>query len=280
MPWTCTTFVIGALSLAGIWPLSGFWSKDEILAAAQEHQPVLFYLALITVFMTAFYIFRVVFLTFGGEYRGGSPEAQHGAPVHTKFWRGKKIEEIREEHGHAGPHESPPVMTMPLVVLSILAIVSGWWNVTGDFSALLGHGETHGFFEEFFGILTHPLPFLALVIAGLGIFLAYAMYSAKWVSAEKVGATFKPLYTLFYRKYFFDELYENVIVKTVLLKCLFGIFQVIDSSGIDGIVNGAGKGAATLGRALRRTETGQLQLYGLVISIGVVAIALALYFFR
>jgi NADH-quinone oxidoreductase subunit L len=106
------------------------------------------------------------------------------------------------------------------------------------------------------------------------------MYSAKWISAEKVGAAFKPVYTLFYRKYFFDELYENVIVKTVLLKGLFGIFQVIDSSGIDGIVNGAGKGAATLGRALRRTETGQLQLYGLVISIGVVAIALALYFFR
>src|SRR3972149_771044 len=77
MPWTFATFLIASLSLAGIWPLSGFWSKDEILAVALKNQPTLFWLAMITVFMTAFYIFRVLFLTFGGEYRGGSHES-HG----------------------------------------------------------------------------------------------------------------------------------------------------------------------------------------------------------
>ncbi|MFC1985321.1 NADH-quinone oxidoreductase subunit L, partial [Chloroflexota bacterium] len=160
MPWTYTTFLISALSLSGIWPLSGFWSKDEIVAIALEQVPILGMLAMITVFMTAFYIFRVVFMTFTGEYRGGAPEA----------------------HGH--PHESPRVMVAPMLVLALLAIVSGSWNVTGGFSAFMGHGETHGFFEGLFGIFTHsPLPLISLLVALLGIFLAYAIYGAKWLSA-------------------------------------------------------------------------------------------------
>lgn len=256
MPWTYTTFVIGALSLAGIWPLSGFWSKDEILAISLEHQPALFVLALITVLMTAFYIFRVLFLTFGGEYRGGGPEA----------------------HGH--PHESPPVMVMPMVVLAILAVVSGFWNVTGGFSAFMGHGETHSFWEGLFGIFTHsPLPVISLIVAGLGILLAYAIYSAKWLSAERIGSIFKPFYTLFIRKYFFDELYENIIVKVVLLKGFFAGLEQIDTHGIDGTVNGVANGAIAAGRAIRRAQTGQLQLYGLVIGIGILAIILVLYLF-
>ncbi len=255
MPWTYTTFVIAALSLAGIWPLSGFWSKDEILAKALEKQPILFVLALITVFMTAFYIFRVVFLTFGGEYRGGSPEA----------------------HGH--PHESPPVMVMPMVVLAVLAVVSGFWNVTGHFSAFMGHGETHSFVEGLFGMLTHSLPWISMIMAGLGILLAYAMYSAKWLSAERIGSIFKPFYILFLRKYWFDELYENVIVKISLIGGLFAGLQQIDTYGVDGVVNGVANGAMAGGRAIRRAQTGQLQLYGLVIGIGILAIAICLYLF-
>ncbi|MFH0914008.1 MAG: NADH-quinone oxidoreductase subunit L, partial [Chloroflexota bacterium] len=260
MPWTYATFLTAALSLAGIWPLSGFWSKDEILASALEHQPLLFVLALITVTMTAFYVFRVVFLTFAGEYRGGSPEA----------------------HGHGGqapshPHESPPVMVIPMLILAVLAVVSGFWNVGGNFGAFMGHGETQGFFSGLFGILTHPLPWLSLVMAGLGIFLAYAIYGAKWLSAERIGSTFRPLYTLFYRKYFLDELYENVIVKTVLVNGLFAVFKVFDSSVIDGVVNGLASGTKSTGRVLRQTQTGQLQFYGLVIGVGILAIILILY---
>ena len=253
MPWTYATFLIASLSIAGIWPLSGFWSKDEILASSLGSQPILFYLAMITVFMTAFYMFRVVFMTFGGEYRGGSPEA-HGAH----------------------PHESPSVMVTPMVILAILAVVSGFWNVTGQFSAFMGH-EAHSF--GFFGILTQSLPWISLILAGLGILLAYAMYSARWLSAERVGSWFKPLYTVFYQKYWFDELYENVIVKVVLLKGLFAGFQVFDSNGVDGAVNGVANGVMAGGRAIRRTQTGQLQLYGLFIGIGILAIFLVMYFF-
>ena len=77
MPWTYATFVIGSLSLAGIWPLAGFWSKDEILVSAFEAQPVLFWFAMITVFLTAFYMFRAIFMTFHGEYRGGAMDDGH-----------------------------------------------------------------------------------------------------------------------------------------------------------------------------------------------------------
>jgi NADH-quinone oxidoreductase subunit L len=255
MPWTYATFLIASLSIAGIWPLSGFWSKDEILAASLQNQPILFALAMITVFMTAFYMFRVVFLTFGGEYRGGSAEA------------------------HGKPHESPSVMVMPMVVLAILSVVSGFWNVTGQFGAFMGHGETHSFIEGFFGILAHSLPWLSLILAGLGILLAYAMYSAKWLSAERVGSMFKPLYILFSRKYWFDELYENIIVKLALLKGLFAGLQGFDTYGVDGAVNGIASGAIATGKAIRKAHTGQLQLYGLFIGIGIIVIILCLYFF-
>ncbi len=254
MPWTYATFVIASLSLAGIWPLAGFWSKDEIVAIALVQRPILGYLAMITVFMTAFYMFRAVFMTFGGEYRGGSPEAHS-----------------------AHPHESPRVMVMPMVVLAVLAVVSGLWNVAGHFGAFMGHGETRSFAEGFFGILTHSLPWISLIFAGLGILLAYAIYSAKWLSAERIGGMFKPLYTLFYRKYWLDELYENVIVKVVLLKGLFAGLQVVDSNGVDGVVNGVANGAMAAGRALRRAQTGQLQLYGLFIAVGILAIVLVVY---
>ena len=255
MPWTYVTFLIASLSIAGIWPLSGFWSKDEILAASLQNQPILFALAMLTVFMTAFYMFRAVFLTFGGDYRGGGAEA------------------------HGKPHESPPVMVMPMVVLAILSVVSGFWNVTGAFGQFMGHGETHSFAEGFFGILTHSLPWISLILAGLGILLAYAMYSAKWLSAERIGRMFKPLYTLFSRKYWFDELYEGVIVKLALLKGLFAGFQLFDSYGVDGAVNGIASATIAGGRAIRRAHTGQLQLYGLFIGIGILAIILCLYFF-
>jgi len=255
MPWTYAVFLIGSLSIAGIWPLAGFWSKDEILISAMN-QPVLFYLAMITVFMTAFYMFRVVFMTFGGEYRGGSPEA-HGSH----------------------PHESSKVMVIPMVVLAVLAVVSGLWNVAGHFDAFMGHGETHGFAEGFFHPRTQLLPWISLILAGLGILLAYAMYSAKWISTEKVGRMFKPFYTVFYRKYWLDELYENIIVKIALLKGLFFGFEQFDVKGVDGVVNGVGKGAILGGRAVRRAQTGQLQLYGLVMGIGVVIIVLCVYFF-
>jgi NADH-quinone oxidoreductase subunit L len=253
------------LSLAGIWPLAGFWSKDEILVAAFQNNPVLFGLAIITVFMTAFYMFRAIFMTFHGEYRGGA-EPEHGG------------------HGDAhsrGPHESPAVMVVPLVILALLAIGVGWINVTGFFSGLMGHGEAEeiSFAQGFFGVLTHPLPLVSLIVALAGIFLAYAMYCVKWISAEKIGNAFKPIYIMLSRKYWMDELYENVIVKTILYNGIFKVMAMFDYSVVDGTVNGAARGTALAGGALRKLQTGQTQLYVISIAIGAVAIATCLYLF-
>jgi len=256
MPWTYITFLIGSLSLAGIWPLAGFWSKDEILITALEGNTLLFILALITVFMTAFYMFRVIYMTFHGEYRGGDPEA----------------------HGH--PHESPGVMVWPMVFLSVLAVGAGWWNLSGHFSAFMGHGETKGFIEGLFGIFTHsPWPIISLLLGIGGILLAYLMYSSKRISAERVGDMFKPLYTMFLRKYWMDELYEDIIVRKTLIGGLFAGLQQVDTYGVDGTVNGVANGTSAGGGIIRRLQTGQLQLYGLFIGIGILAIAICLYTF-
>ncbi len=249
MPWTYATFLVASLSIVGIWPLAGFWSKEEILATSLESQPLLFYLALITVFLTAFYMFRIVFLTFGGQYRGD-----------TK------------------PHESSRVMVIPMVVLAVLAVGSGWVNVTGGFDQFLGHGEGHSFAQGFFGALAHPLAWLSQVFAAGGIFLAYAIYSARWLSAERIRRRFFPVYKLLSNKYWFDELYENILVRGILLNRFFAGLKFFDSRGVDGAVNRIADTVVTVGQTSRKVQTGQLQLYGMFIVLGILAIILAMYF--
>ncbi len=259
MPWTYLTFLIGSLSLAGIWPLAGFWSKDEILATALTNQPVLFWLAIITVFLTAFYMFRAIFMTFHGKYRGGDKES------------GK-------DYSHT--HESPWVMVAPLVFLALLAIGVGWWNVTGGFSNFFGaESEAGSGFMAVFNIFTHtvngvPLPLISLLVALLGIFSAYAVYLKKWITAKSIGKVFGPLYEVVINKYYFDELYENVIVKIGLMKGLFTGFKLFDEKGVDGAVNGTAEVVVRGGKAIRQAQTGQLQLYGLVIGVGLAVIAI------
>jgi NADH-quinone oxidoreductase subunit L len=279
MPRTFATFLIGAASLAGIWPLAGFWSKDAILANAWDNQRLLFFLVIITVFMTAFYMFRVVFLTFGGTYRG-------------------------KEH----LHESSSVMTVPLIVLAVLAVGSGFFNLNGGFSSFFGTGETHSIIQGLFGIFKEPLPWISLILAGSGIFLAYAIYRRKWISAESLGKTFSPLYKLFYHKYWVDELYEGIIVKKVLMGGLFkaahffntkvidgglntfiiqklivknffaGLFA-FDKKGVDGAVNGVAGKTLAAGKTVRKAQNGQLQFYGLVIGLGIIALIAGVFIF-
>ena len=117
------------------------------------------------------------------------------------------------------------------------------------------------------------------MLAGLGILLAYAIYSAKWLSAERIGRMFQPLYKLFSHKYWLDELYEKIFVGKVLVGGFFAGLQGFDSYGVDGAVNGVASGAMATGKALRKAHSGQLQLYGLFIGIGIVVIIACLYFF-
>ena len=247
-PWTYVTFVIGSLSLAGIWPLAGFWSKEGILHEAHAYTPVLFWLAMITVFMTAFYMFRAVFLTFHGEYRGGKEGS----------------------HSH-GLHESPKIIIIPLVILAIFAVIAGWLPV-GDF---LG-ADVH---FSFFGALTSWLAWVSLSFGIAGILLAYIIYVRKLLSAKSIGQSLGPVYTLLIRKYFFDELYERFFVMRFLVDGIFAAFQWVDTYIVDGSVNGIATITVAGGKVMRRLETGQLQVYGLAIFIGILAIVAFLFIF-
>ncbi|MFC1943977.1 NADH-quinone oxidoreductase subunit L [Chloroflexota bacterium] len=239
MPWTFVTFLIGSLSLAGIWPLAGFWSKEGILHEAWMEHRVLFVMAMITVFMTAFYMFRALFMTFGGTYRGD----QHHL------------------------HESPRVMLFPMAVLALFGIGAGW----GFFGV---NGFLDGHDTGIFSIFTDAswLPWVSLLLGGSGIFLAYAIYSAGWISAESLGRATRPLHTALSRKYWFDELYEQVLVVRVFINGLFALFGWFDKYIVDGIVNGSAWFATTSGGAVRRLQSGQLQVYGIAILLGVLII--------
>ena len=234
-PWTFALFLTGSLSLAGLWPLAGFFSKEEILGSALDSNPIFFALLLLAAFMTAFYIFRVVFLTFAGRYRGTSH-----------------------------PHESPAVMIIPMIILAILAIGSGYFNLNGGFDSFLGHGETHGVWEGIIGILTHPLAWWSLGAAGLGILLAFVFYGAKWLSADTSRRKLRWPHQVLTRKYGMDTLYEDILARSLFHRYVFCAFAWFDRNVIDGAVNELAKLGSDGGRIGRRATSGHLQLYSIV----------------
>ncbi|MCI0438313.1 MAG: NADH-quinone oxidoreductase subunit L, partial [Chloroflexi bacterium] len=265
MPWTYATFMIGSLSLAGVFPLAGFWSKDEILAGAWAGggiiSPLVFWMSLVAVFMTAFYMFRALFMTFHGEFRGGVEADPNPIDDHAEV--------------HLG--ESPSVMRWPLVVLGVAAVIVGFLvNPLTNLGIVPIHWLSHflgeGFVEvetESFNIL---VAFLSSVVAVGGIGLAYAMYYSGQLSPEKVGARFKAAYTVLINKYYLDELYENIIVSRYFYGMLARGLDWFDRAVVDRSVNVVGWLGVNIGGALRQLQTGQLQSYGAVISIGILII--------
>ena len=269
MRWTYITFLIGSLSLAGIFPLAGFWSKDEILASAQGQAgavpQVVFWLAAIAVFMTAFYMFRALFMVFEGEYKGGAdadPEAEsHGPSDH--------------------PHESPNSMVGPMGVLAVLAVVAGVLV-----SPIIGlgpipkHWLVHDFLHSEAGDFNIAIAAGSTVLALAGVLLAYLMYLGRQISAEKVGSVFRPLYVLFSRKYYFDELYEGVITVRLFYRGAALALDWADRSIVDGAVRLVDQFGRNVGRGIAQTQTGQVQGYGMAISVGVLAILGAYLLFK
>jgi NADH-quinone oxidoreductase subunit L len=269
MPWTYATFLIAALSISGIFPLAGFWSKDEILVGAFNHGGAIghlvFWMALIAAFMTAFYIFRTLFMTFHGEFRGGV-DAENGS----------------QSGGH-GVHlaESPWVMVLPMVVLAVPAVVSGFLaNPVSDIWGL-GLVPTH-WFSELMGsvdlVEVHPegfdfiMAFGSTLVALAGIGLAYLMYQTRSVSPDKVTSAMKPLYIAALRKYYFDDLYEDWITRRGFYKILAGATDWVDRNIVDRVGVGVGFAGRNLGQVIGTLETGQVQAYGAGMSIGIIII--------
>ena len=270
MPWTFLTFAIGGLSLAGIFPLAGFWSKDEILnrawLAGDVVGQVVFWLALVAVFMTSFYIFRAIFMTFEGEFKGGAesdPEAERGARVHLA--------------------ESPMVMVAPLIILAVGAVLAGFFvNPLVDLGVVpvhwltefLAHGPVHVEVEDFNIAIAAASSLVALA----GIFVAYDMYFTRRLSADRLARWFKAAYVVLYRKYYFDEATEKYLVTRGFYGGLSRGLDWADKSIVDKAVNWVGLLSTNVGGALRQVQTGQLQGYGMAISAGVLVIV-GLYLF-
>lgn len=247
MPVTSWTFTIGGLAIAGIPPFAGFWSKDEILVATlQSGHYVLYAMAAFTAFLTAFYMWRLIFLAFYGE-------------------------EKPENH----PHESPWTMCVPLLVLAVGATVAGlvgtpWNNIWAHW---IYFGEAHHGGEIAWGAMIS-----SVILAVAGIYLAYVLYlkDAEKVKVKELAERYKPIYTLLYNKYYIDEIYlwfnHTIIDGTAKLMYLFDIYVV------DGVVNGLGGLAKLSGDGLRVLQTGRMQNYALVFFLGVLAIAVLLAF--
>ncbi|MGB2693772.1 MAG: NADH-quinone oxidoreductase subunit L [Dehalococcoidia bacterium] len=252
MPWTYATFVIASISLAGIFPFAGFWSKDEILGDAWNDQQVLFWAALAVVFLTAFYMFRAIFMTFEGEYQGGAApeEGEHGTDS-------------------AHPQESPLVMVVPLAILAVPAMLIGFANIDDGFAHLLNGAlptETHVALHDVKFNVGIAIGSTALAIAGAGA--AWLFYGAKLLSAERVRTALRPIHVILERKYFLDDLYEGIIVQRVLIGGIGGALSWLDRYVIDGVSAGIAGGMRLSSDGLRRLQTGQVQVYGAVAIFG------------
>jgi len=254
MPRTYWTMAIGGLSLAGFPFFAGFWSKDEVITAATRAGPILLLFAIITIFLTAFYTFRMFFLTFHGTYRG---------PAHA----------TAESGGHAtSPHESDWWMTGPLILLAIPALVIGFVG-----SPFLNFGfqrflEGPAFHEE---QLTLLYPIIGAVLAIGGIAVAWLMYGAKAFVTDPL-AKYGSIYTLLANRYYIDEFYMWVIDKFAI--GVAAALTIFDRQVLDGIVNGIAEQFAKGGRFLRTAQTGRVQNYGLVLFGGMAVIGLVLMF--
>jgi NADH-quinone oxidoreductase subunit L len=263
MPVTYATFVIGSLSLAGVAPLAGFWSKDEILSAAWNEDALLFWLAMAVVFMTAFYSFRAVFMTFHGEYQGGEV-SDHGTAT------GEPSHGPADDASHgARPHESPPVMALPLLILAAPAIFAGFLNMPFEGADRIGHLLEGALPEEVAESLYHGkfklwLAAASTGLAVLGIGLAYAIYVMKALDASALQRAFAPVHTVVSRKYYMDELYEQIVVRNVLYRGVCRAGAWFDATVVDGVVNGSGQVTRRAGDGLRWAQSGSVQAYGVV----------------
>ena len=244
MPVTFWAMVIAGLSLSGIFPFSGFWSKDSIVASAyDEHYYVLFGMALLTVFLTAFYIFRAIFVAFTGEPRTeGAREAV----------------------------ESPGIMTVPMMILGFLAVVSGLAGtpLADYFAEIVSPSE---FAVETLALEPHefnlPLAALSVLVAVGGIALAYALYVPKPERAAALARRFSGLYTFLDKGWYFDALYDRVFVRPAM--ALGRATREFDRRALGGLVTGVGRGTGGLGERLRPLQSGGAQNYALFILVSI-----------
>lgn len=290
MPWTYWGMIIASLSLAGLFPFSGFWSKDEILGHAAEVGAttgnIVLALGLIAALMTAFYMFRAIFLTFHGEWNGGGEKEEADAQLSGD------PSPVGNAHSHLG--ESPWLMIGPVTLLAAISIFIGFFsNPVVEVGSIDKHAFAHFVTvenEDVFPVdedgghkaADHAgaAPKFNFAVAGIssllalsGIALAYAMYIKSSISPSSIGARFRPLYNLMFRKYYFDELYENLIVSKGFYKYLADALRWFDEHWIDNANIHLSNWVSRIGKSGVLIQNGQTQTYAVGMVIGVIAIA-------
>jgi len=282
MPWTFWTMTMATFAITGVPMFSGFFSKDEILwrTFASGHT-VLWFIGWFTAFLTAFYMFRLWFLTFFGEFRGQPAHGAHETPG-------------REHHQHEGhAHESPKVMLVPLVILAVLSVIGGWIGVP---PALAGSNHFEHFLDpvllssasaEATGVAQPatedfaPERTLAVSAIGAGVagfLLAWLMYSRRRDLPAKLREQFQGAYTMLENKYYVDEFYGAAVVKPLIEGSRAVLWKFIDQGLIDGTVNESAAAARDVSNSFRRMQSGNIRSYAGWIAAGAaVVIAYMLY---
>ena len=266
MPFTSTTFLIGCVAISGIPPLAGFWSKDEILGNAFISFPAFWFVGFLTAGMTAFYMFRLYFLTFEGDFRGEDKELQKELLLASKI----NIEEEHEEE-HGSLHESPWSMTFPLVFLAVPSVIIGFMGFPWDskFANLLDPEEALIAIESFELKEFLPLAIASVFIASIGITIAYQAYFAKKINLSILFAQRFPSVNKFLsNKWYLDDINEKLFVKGSR-KLAKEVLEV-DSKVVDGVVNLTGLVTLGSGEGLKYFETGRAQFYALIVFGGVI----------
>jgi len=257
MPITYGTFLVAAVAISGIPPLSGFFSKDEILWYSFTNLGIVFWLiGVITALLTAFYMFRLYFMTFEGK---------------EKF-----------DHHKLHPHESPKLMTVPLIVLAVLSAVGGFIGIPELFSGEHGnlfhtwlapvfktaeiklmHVGSHSHIEEI------VLMLVSIIAAVSAIIYARNVYLKKPSIADKTASIFKGAYKLLLNKYFLDEAYDTVIVNPLVKGSESILWKIADNKIIDGLINGIAKLVDFISGNIKKIQTGIAQAYALVMVLGI-----------
>jgi NADH-quinone oxidoreductase subunit L len=266
LPVTYFTFLMGTIAISGIPPFSGFFSKDEILAHAFEHNKVFWIIGLITSALTAFYMFRLFFLTFHGNFRGTEHQKNH-------------------------LHESPKSITIPLIILAILSVIGGFVGIPHVIGEHLGHipHALSNFLSPVFAMSDKKMlaPHLnettewilmgvAVIAAACSIAFAYSKYVKKQAVPVSEAQSLKPAHNLIYNKYYIDEVYETLITKPI--NWISGVsHKFVELRFIDAIVNSTGDAVNWSARTFRQVQTGNIGVY---IFIMVISIVLILFFNR
>jgi NADH-quinone oxidoreductase subunit L len=251
---TYITFFIGCLAIAGIPPLSGFFSKDSILIGAYEHNKIVYAIALFTACLTAFYMFRLLFITFNGKFRGTEKQWNH-------------------------VHESPSAMTIPLIILAVLSAIAGFVNIPALFGGTesLTHFLSPVIQQTHQTTLSHATEYMLMggaVVLILAV-ISWAYFKFKNYEPKEETSAFGKILE---NKWYVDELYNSILVKP--LQAIAAFFNtIVEKKGIDGMVNGVGKAVNYGSRQIRLLQSGQIGNYVLLMVLGILVLFIIQLFF-